>query len=175
MRVTVLYFAAARERAGISSEPLDLPEGATAAHALELACEKHPALVPLAERLRIAVDEDFGAPARKLRDGRAVALIPPVSGGAGAHAVTGDPLSVDAPVGAVAGTDCGAVVTFVGTVRSSNHGKAVVRLEYEAYRPMALRVFGPIPAEPPEPGGARPSIHHRLPPLTPRNLSPATP
>src|SRR5258708_23406081 len=126
MRVTVLYFAAARERAGISSEPLDLPEGATAAHALELACEKHPALVPLAERLRIAVDEDFCAPDRKLREGAQVALIPPVSGGTGAHAVTGDPLSADPPVPAVAGTDWGARGPFVGTVRPSHHGKAGV-------------------------------------------------
>jgi molybdopterin synthase catalytic subunit len=171
MRVTVLYFAAARERAGVSSEPFDLPEGATAAHALELACEKHPALVPLAERLRIAVDEDFSAPDRKLRDGAQVALIPPVSGGAGPHAVTGDPLSADAPVGAVAGTDCGAVVTFVGTVRSSNHGKAVVRLEYEAYRPMALRVFEHIADETRERWGARLCIHHRVGALDPGELS----
>src|SRR5260370_18981300 len=146
MRVTVLYFAAARERAGISSGPLDLPEGATAAHALELACEKPPALVPLAERLRIAVDEDFSAPDRKLRDGAQVALIPPVSGGAGAHAVTGDPLSADAPVRAVAGTDCGAVVTFPGTVPSNNHRKAVVRLDDGADPPMTPPVIAHMPA-----------------------------
>src|SRR5260370_42188959 len=127
MRVTVLYFAAARERAGISSGPLDLPEGATAAHALELACEKPPALVPLAERLRIAVDEDFSAPDRKLRDGAQVALIPPVSGGAGAHAVTGDPLSADAPVRAVAGPARRPGCPFGGTGRPRNPRKAGVR------------------------------------------------
>jgi molybdopterin synthase catalytic subunit len=71
----------------------------------------------------------------------------------------------------VAGTDCGAVVTFVGTVRSSNHGKAVVRLEYEAYRPMALRVFEHIAAETRERWGARLCIHHRVGALDPGELS----
>lgn len=38
----------------------------------------------------------------------------------------------------------GAVVTFVGTVRGLNHGRKVLRLEYEAYEPLALRVFATI-------------------------------
>ena len=33
------------------------------------------------------------------------------------------------------------MVSFVGTVRATNHGKRVVRLEYEAYPEMALRIF----------------------------------
>ena len=44
----MLYFAAARERAGVSTETLELPEGATAAQALSLACERHPALQAVA-------------------------------------------------------------------------------------------------------------------------------
>src|SRR5512140_1588175 len=137
MRVTMLYFAAARERAGMGSETLDLPDGATAAQALEAACQRHPGLQAVAGKLRIAVDQDFAQPDRALREGSEVALIPPVSGGSGAHRVSRDKLSAEDPVHAVEGTDCGAVVSFIGTVRSSNHGKAVVRLEYEAYEPMA--------------------------------------
>jgi molybdopterin synthase catalytic subunit len=171
MRVTMLYFAAARERAGIPSEALELPDGATAAQALALACERHPGLQAIATKLRVAVDEDFVAPDRKLRDGAQVALIPPVSGGAGAHRVSREKLSAEAPVHAVEGTDCGAVVSFVGTVRSSNHGKAVVRLEYEAYEPMALRVFDHIAATARERWGARVSIHHRVGALDPGELS----
>jgi molybdopterin converting factor subunit 1 len=171
MRVTMLYFAAARERAGIPSEALELPDGATAAQALALACERHPGLQAIATKLRVAVDEDFVAPDRKLRDGAQVALIPPVSGGAGAHRVSREKLSAEAPVHAVEGTDCGAVVSFVGTVRSSNHGKAVVRLEYEAYEPMALRVFDHIAATARERWGARVAIHHRVGALDPGELS----
>jgi molybdopterin synthase catalytic subunit len=81
MRVTMLYFAAARERAGVPSEALELAEGATAGQALALACERHPALQAVAAKLRLAVDQDFSPLDRKLREGAEVALIPPVSGG----------------------------------------------------------------------------------------------
>jgi molybdopterin synthase catalytic subunit len=171
MRVTMLYFAAARERAGVPSEALELPDGATVAQALAAACERHPGLQAIATKLRVAVDEDFAAPDRKLRDGAEIALIPPVSGGAGAHRVSTGKLSPEDPVRAVEGTDCGAVVSFVGTVRSSNHGKAVVRLEYEAYEPMALRVFDHIAATARERWGARVVIHHRVGALDPGELS----
>ena len=171
MRVTMLYFAAARERAGTSSEALELPDGATAGQALALACERHPALQAVAGKLRVAVDQDFAAPDRKLREGSEIALIPPVSGGSGPHRIGPAPLSLDAPLRAVTGTDCGAVVSFTGTVRSSNHGQMVVRLEYEAYPEMALRVFDHIASQARERWGARLAIHHRTGALDPGELS----
>ncbi|TMA28194.1 MAG: molybdopterin converting factor subunit 1 [Deltaproteobacteria bacterium] len=171
MRVTVLYFAAARERAGVPSEAIELAEGATAAQALALVCERHPALQAIAGKLRVAVDEDFSALDRKLREGSEVALIPPVSGGAGAHRVSREKLSAEAPVHAVEGADCGAVVSFLGTVRSTNRGKTVVRLEYEAYEPMALRVFDQIASTARERWQARLAIHHRIGALEPGELS----
>ncbi len=82
MRTTLLYFAAARERAGTDRETAELPEGATAAQALVRAVELHPALAPIAQHLRLAVDKSFARPEQVLRDGAEVALIPPVSGGA---------------------------------------------------------------------------------------------
>lgn len=171
MRVTILYFAAARERAGVSTEALDLPDGATAAQALAAVCALHPALQAVAGKLRLAVDQDFAQPDRKLRDGCEVALIPPVSGGAGGHRVGPEPIAVEAPLREVEGTDCGAVVSFTGTVRASNHGKAVVRLEYEAYPEMALRVFEQISAQARERWGARLAIHHRTGTLRPGEVS----
>ena len=83
MRVTLLYFAAARERAGRSSEVLELPAATTAAGALEAACAAHPELRPLVGKLRLAVDQAFADGAAVLREGSEVALIPPVSGGRG--------------------------------------------------------------------------------------------
>ena len=139
MRVTILYFAAARERAGTASEVLEVRDGATAGDALAAACARHPPLQAVAQKLRLAVDREFATAGHALRDGSEVALIPPVSGGAGGHRIGPGVLSPDAPVREVAGADCGAVVTFVGTVRADNHGKRVVRLEYEAYPEMALR------------------------------------
>jgi molybdopterin converting factor subunit 1 len=172
MRVTLLYFAAARERAGIARESVDLRDGATAADARDAACAAHPGLRAIAERLRLAVDQEFASEEKPLRDGSEVAFIPPVSGGAGAHRISDGPLSVDAPVEAVSGADCGAVVTFIGTVRDRNRGRAVVRLDYEAYPEMALRVFARIEEEararwP----GTRVAIHHRVGTLQPGAIS----
>jgi molybdopterin synthase catalytic subunit len=36
---------------------------------------------------------------------------------------------------------CGAVVSFIGNVRARNQGRHVLRLEYEAYEPLAIRAF----------------------------------
>ena len=158
MRVTVLYFAAARERAGMGSEALELPDSATAGQALALACERHPGLQPIASKLRIAVDQDFAQPDRKLREGCEIALIPPVSGGSGApHRIGPEPVSAEAPLRAVTGTDAGAVVGFTGTVRSSNHGKSVVR-----WCPVDHRLGDRPPRHRPRPPRGTLGHHRRL-------------
>jgi MoaE-MoaD fusion protein len=168
MRVTVLYFAAARERAGTARDQLELPDGSNAADALRAIVTKHPALEPIAGKLRLAIDQDF---AGTLRDGSEVALIPPVSGGAGAHSIGPATLDAEATANAVAGNDAGAIVTFIGTVRGTNHGKQVVRLEYEAYAEMALRQFGLIAEEAARKFHARVAIHHRIGRLAPGETS----
>jgi len=171
MRVTILYFAAARERAGTKSEAFELAEGATAGDALAAACARHPPLQAVATQLRLAVDQEFAAADHRLRDGSEIALIPPVSGGSGPHRIASVPIDPDAPLREVAGPDCGAVVSFVGTVRATNRGKRVVRLEYEAYPEMALRIFDHIAAQARERWAARVAIHHRTGSLEPGEIS----
>jgi molybdopterin converting factor subunit 1 len=168
MRVTVLYFAAARERAGAAKEELTLPDGTNAAEALRLIVAKHPALEPISGKLRLAIDQDFNG---SLRDGSELALIPPVSGGSGVHSIGTAKLDAGAVEDAVAGEDAGAIVSFIGTVRGTNHGKPVVRLEYEAYADMAVRQFGVIAGQALEKFQARVAIHHRIGPLLPGETS----
>jgi len=48
------------------------------------------------------------------------------------------PIEVERLLAAAVRPDCGAVVLFLGTTRDHHEGLEVVRLEYEAYRPMAL-------------------------------------
>lgn len=48
------------------------------------------------------------------------------------------PIDVAALERAVADPHAGAIVTFAGTTRADNAGRNVIRLEYEAYEPMAL-------------------------------------
>ena len=76
--------------------------------------------------------------------------------------VTSSELSMDAAVRAVSHAGAGAIVTFAGTVRDTNDGRAVSKLEYEAYASMAEaeigRIARDIEAEIP---GVRVSVQHR--------------
>jgi len=51
------------------------------------------------------------------------------------------PIALERLLAAAARPDCGAVVLFLGTTRDHHEGREVLRLEYEAYRPMALAVL----------------------------------
>ena len=53
--------------------------------------------------------------------------------------VTPSPLGVEPYTQRVAHPGAGAIASFVGVTRDSFQGKAVERLEYEAYTPMALK------------------------------------
>ena len=57
----------------------------------------------------------------------------------------------------------GAVIAFSGLVRGANQGRSVVRLEYEGYEPMIVKIFEQIDGEIAAawPGTAC-AIHHRL-------------
>lgn len=81
MKVEVLFFAAARDAAGMASTTLDVPAGTTASAALARLGHRHPALAALAASLRVAVNEDFVEGEHVLVEGDRLALIPPVSGG----------------------------------------------------------------------------------------------
>jgi len=62
-------------------------------------------------------------------------------------AVSDTPIDVAAARKAVADNRCGALAVFEGWVRDHNEGRAVKRLEYEVYRPMAEKEGARIIAE----------------------------
>jgi molybdopterin synthase catalytic subunit len=77
--------------------------------------------------------------------------------------VTDEPLQLDEVVRAVSVPEHGGIVTFTGQVRAVSHGKRIVRLEYEAYRPMAERKLAEIGAGiAVEWPGTRVAIVHRV-------------
>jgi MoaE-MoaD fusion protein len=146
MRVKVLYFAVVRERVRRADEVVDLPDGATAAALLDELARRHASLARIHEIAKVAVNEEFAPLERTLREGDVVALIPPVAGGSGAFRVSDEPLNLDEVVRAVTTEAQGGVVTFTGVVRRESRGKRILRLEYEAYRPMAERKMAEIGA-----------------------------
>jgi molybdopterin synthase catalytic subunit len=161
--ITVLYFAAARERAGTQRETLEVPEGVRVRDVLGLLAERHASLKPLLPHLRVAVNQEFVDVEAPVPAGADFALIPPVSGGSGLFSVVDRPLRLEEVVAAVSGEAYGGLVTFSGSVRNQTKGRPVVKLEYEAYPPMAEKRLAAIGAEVAERwGGTRLAIMHRV-------------
>ena len=134
MDVTVRLFASLREHAGAGTVPLQLGDGATVADAIAQLRDGALAGLPENAPFVTAVAREYVKPDHLLAEGDELALVPPVSGGAGAvrHAeVTGEPLDPEALRKLVADPSTGATVVFLGTTRE------VPSLEYEAYVEMA--------------------------------------
>ena len=166
MRIVVLYFAGARDAAGTARETLAAAPPTVGALRRALA-EAHPALAGVLARSRVAVDQEFAGDDAPLREGAEVAIVPPVSGGAGLFRVVDRPLALAEVVEAVAAPGRGGIVTFTGTVRDETRGRRVVRLEYEAYAPMAERKLAEIGAAIEQAHGAVVAVVHRVGVLAP--------
>lgn len=172
MQVTVLYFASARERAGVQREMLELPEGADVNGALRVIVSRHPSIEPLLPHLRIAVDQEFANRADPIPAGAELALIPPVAGGSSLFEIVERPLSLKEVISAVEDQSYGGLVTFSGMVRKETGGRRVIRLEYEAHVPMARKSFEQIGAEISRQWpGTRVAIVHRIGRLLPGELA----
>ncbi len=52
--------------------------------------------------------------------------------------ITGKPIDTQACINMASSPQSGGIDVFIGTVRATTKGKEVVRLEFEAYRPMAV-------------------------------------
>jgi molybdopterin synthase catalytic subunit/molybdopterin converting factor small subunit len=127
MVVSVRLFAGLRERAGASHVDVVVPDDATVADLLDA--------MELAPRSCVAaINREYADPTARIAPGDEVALVPPVSGGAGAVRrvrVSGASLDVAALSAAVRDPRAGAVVLFEGVTRE------VAELDYEAYVEMA--------------------------------------
>lgn len=77
--------------------------------------------------------------------------------------LTSAPLSPQLCIDKVASDSAGAIDVFIGTVRNHTKGKAVVRLEFEAYEPMAISEMQKIAEQAQEKWPVEHiSIHHRV-------------
>lgn len=76
--VSVLFFAAYRDRVGEERREVSLPPGATVGDLLGRLREEG---LELPERPSVAVNHSYADAARTLDEGDEVALIPPVAGG----------------------------------------------------------------------------------------------
>ena len=170
VRVRVRLFATQRELVGAREVPLDVAEPATVDGAWAALIAAHPGLAPGRPFVRFARNGDYAEPATRLTDGDELAIIPPVSGGAGAQPprrileLRDEPFT-SAILGElgdrIAGSGDGAIVGFIGRTRETpgtpapgqeveaarHAGRAVESLAYEAHETMALRILAQIADE----------------------------
>lgn len=142
-RLTLRLFATLRERARTSEMHREFPDGVSVGDIWQQLVQDFPALGGHNDGVAFAVNHEYVKADFRPHDNDEVAFIPPVSGGAdepwlGPISIGPDPIDVEALERAVGHPAAGAIVTFAGTTRRDNAGRKVIRLEYEAYEPMAL-------------------------------------
>jgi molybdopterin synthase catalytic subunit len=150
VKVRVRLFGALAERAGAGEDVIDVGDGATARHVVEVIRIRHPEAAGLLGQVSLAVNLETVTPDHALAEDDEVALLPPVAGGDARVYVgirEGSP-SLDEALKAVAAPDAGGTVAFLGTVRDHSEDlDRVDRLEYSAYREMAEKVLREVAAE----------------------------
>lgn len=156
-RFTLKLFATLRERAHAAELVREFPDGTTVGEIWKHLVAEFPALGGHHDSVGFAVNQAYVEGDFKPHQGDEIAFIPPVSGGsAGSSSVAStigtitigrEPIDIAALEREVAGPAAGAVVSFTGTTRRDNAGRKVLRLEYEAYEPMALSEMRKLAAE----------------------------
>jgi molybdopterin converting factor subunit 1 len=142
-RLNLKLFATLRERARTAELSREFDDGATMTQIWQALVREFPALAGHHHSVGFAVNQEYVEGDCCPREGDEVAFIPPVSGGAeprwvGPITITRNPIDVGELERAVADPAAGAIATFTGTTRRDNAGRRVIKLEYEAYEPMAL-------------------------------------
>ena len=81
MRVSVRFFAVAKDLAGSGELALEVPEQATVGMLRRALADGSPRWPPLLSSLMVAVDSEYAPDGLKIPPEAEVAVIPPVSGG----------------------------------------------------------------------------------------------
>jgi MoaE-MoaD fusion protein len=140
MYTKVLLFASLTDLVGTDEIDLELTGPVRVEQLVEQLEKEYPGLKSFGRRFRVAVNQEFVKDDFQVEPGDEVALIPPVSGGEGPRvraAVTSVAIDIAALTEEVMRKDCGAVVTFLGTVRDITGEQVTHKLEYSAYLEMA--------------------------------------
>lgn len=144
MTITILFFATLKERAGMTRDRLELPDGSRVRDLKAVLKQRFPALDEALPSVLVSINREFAFDEDLVPEGAEVALFPPVSGGAEppptVFAITEQVLDLDQLLGQITRPSNGAACIFTGMVRGQTERGAAhetIYLEYEAYQPMA--------------------------------------
>lgn len=151
MKIKVLFFATLKDRAGRNEMELEITEAATVAVLKTRLAELLPNVAANLPTALASINHEFAFPDSTLNPGDEVAFFPPVSGGQAPlpnlptlFSITNDPIDLNALVAQITLPTTGAACVFTGMVRGETKRTTealgphqTMRLEYEAYAPMA--------------------------------------
>lgn len=144
-QVRITAFGAAVDVLGAQELELPLAAPAPLSEIIVALEGRWPRLLAARGRIRYALNQAYATPDAVVQAGDEVAIIPPVSGGAGsgrasAAQLTRDVIDVAALSAEVADAGAGAIAMFLGVVRREHNdaGEELVALAYSAHEAMAL-------------------------------------
>ena len=145
MRVRVVYFGILRDMAGHEHEAVELADGTRLAELYSDLQQRIPGLSKFGGSIALSINYEYASLNAALYDGDEVALLPPVSGGAGEESESAglrtrlvrEPINYERIVSDLKAAEDGAVIVFDGIVRNHSRGRRTRFLEYSAYEPMA--------------------------------------
>src|SRR5580765_3678844 len=114
MRIRVLFFGVLKDLVGSTGESLELQDGATVADVLTHYEAQVPRIRELLPAVALSVNQHYSGPGAVLGDNDEVALLPPVSGGAGRAAIVREPINATEVLERIKHPEDGAAIVFEG-------------------------------------------------------------
>jgi molybdopterin synthase catalytic subunit len=143
---------------GGAGDELDIRSGATLGDVFDHYAEVYPRIGEYKGSIVLARNHDFGDRGDTVSEGDEIAFMPPVSGGSGytqsvadedGHffALTRDGIEIEPLKQRLLQGRDGAFIVFEGVVRNNTKGRPTLRLEYECYEEMAVKMMARIGRE----------------------------
>lgn len=144
MHVRVLFFGQLKDIVGRAEDEAELSEGARVEDLFTRYGNRFPQLAEFRASVVPSINQEFAEWRAPLAQDDEVAFLPPVSGGQ--HSAVAEDLvqlvhrciATEEIVAGLKAPQDGAIVVFEGIVRDHSRGRCTLRLDYEAYEPMAL-------------------------------------
>jgi molybdopterin synthase catalytic subunit len=141
---------------GSADDDLEVSDNSLLGGVFDHYAGRFPQIREMAGSIVLAKNHEFAEPSAPVADGDEIALLPPVSGGAGctySHEISGNghffaltrhAIDTRGIIDHLLRGEAGAVVTFEGVARNNTKGRPTRCLDYECYEPMAIKIMADI-------------------------------